>query len=358
MDFHLDRDLSISLIEQIKGQITYGIALGKLSAGTPMPSVRELAQKLNVAPMTVARVYRELTQRGLLVTQPRLGTFVADIGNLQVGNAYHFSRERLRQIVDRCLRQAMLQGYTLRETKQAFLDKAKDYEKAETKPHMVLVGNFLHTTQGYANEIERILGDLNIKVYPLELTELMNNLLAYDDLIKTAILTITIPTRLKEVRELLEPDRSRVVAVAFQLSQEIRNQLFALSHSSRLGIITTYPEFLQIMLNEVYSYGLVKNPPICAVYTQVDAIHEMFSQIDVLIYASGSESVLKDLPKNVKAIEFLHEPVPQSVNRLRSFIVPVVAPKPMEGPVRTKNVHPSSAAQTEVVTVPLEKVTD
>ncbi len=326
MDFHLDRDLPISLIEQIKGQITYGIALGKLNAGTLLPSVRELSKKLNVAPMTVARVYQELTQQGLLITQPRLGTYVADISNLDGQNLHQFSRESLRQIVDNCLRQAFFQGYTLRETREVFLDQVKNYKFADTQPHLVLVGNFLQTTQGYATEIEMILRDLNIKVYPIALTELKRNLPAYEELLKTAILTISIPTRLQEVRELLEPQYSRVVAVAFQISKETRNQLSMLPISSQLGIVSTYPDFLQTMLSEVYSYGLVKNPPISAVYGQEDVIRDMFSRIDVLIFASGSEGVLKDLPKNVEAIEFLHEPVPQSVNRLRAFIVPAASP--------------------------------
>jgi DNA-binding transcriptional regulator YhcF (GntR family) len=214
MDFHLDRDLPISLIEQIKGQITYGIALGKLNAGTLLPSVRELAKKLNVAPMTVARVYQELTQEGLLIAQPRLGTYVADIASLEGVNVNHISRESLRQIVDNCLRQSLLQGYTLRETREVFLDQVKNYTIAETQPHLVLVGNFLRTTQGYAPKIEMILRDLNIKVYPIELAELQRNLAAHEEVLKTAILTITIPTRLQEVRELLEPHYSRVVAVA------------------------------------------------------------------------------------------------------------------------------------------------
>jgi hypothetical protein len=80
------------------------------------------------------------------------------------------------------------------------------------------------------------------------------------------------------------------------------------------------------MINEVVSYALVNTPPICAVYGQVDVIREMLSKIDVLIFASGSDGLLQDLPENIEAIELLHEPVQQSVNRLRKFIMPAASP--------------------------------
>jgi GntR family transcriptional regulator len=326
MDFYLDRDLPVSLIEQIKGQITYGIALGKISAGTPLPSVRELAKSLNVASMTVARVYQELTRQGLLVTRPRLGTYVADISSLDGRNTHPFSRENLRQIVDNCLRQALIRGYTIQETQDTFLEVIRNHEITEIQPHLVLVGNFPRSTQRYAIDIERILADLNIKVFALTLTDLRSNFATYENTLKTAKLIITIPTRMQEVRELLGPEYPHLVAVAFHISKETRNRFTTLPSSCRLGIVTTYPDFLQTMINEVALYALVNTPPICAVLGHDDAIREMMPKIDVLIYASGSEDVLKSLPENIEAIEFLHEPVQQSVNRLRVFIVPEVPP--------------------------------
>jgi DNA-binding transcriptional regulator YhcF (GntR family) len=322
MDFYLDRDLPVPLIEQIKGQITYGIALGTLSAGTPLPSVRELAKRLKVASMTVARVYQELTQQGLLITRPRLGTYVADIASLEGQNLHHLSRENLRQVVDNCVRQALIQGYTIQETREAFLDAIKNHEIFVTQPHLILIGNFLQTTQRYAVEIERILADLNIKVFAIILEDLRENFPAYESILKTAKLTITVPTRLQEVRELLGLEYSRLVAVAFHISKETINRLSALPRSCRLGIVTTYAEFLQTMINEVASYALVDTPPICAVYGQVDVIREMLPKIDVLVFASGSDGLLRDLPENIESIELLHEPVQQSVNRLRAFILP------------------------------------
>lgn len=57
--------------------IETGVLEGALRPGDTVPSVRALAGELGVSPTTVAAAYRELRQRGVLVTRDRSGTFVA-----------------------------------------------------------------------------------------------------------------------------------------------------------------------------------------------------------------------------------------------------------------------------------------
>jgi GntR family transcriptional regulator len=49
-----------------------------LAPGDRLPTVRELAANLGLAPNTVARAYRELEAAGTVVGRGRRGTFVAD----------------------------------------------------------------------------------------------------------------------------------------------------------------------------------------------------------------------------------------------------------------------------------------
>src|SRR6476661_7398663 len=63
--------------EQLRRQIASRVASGELSAGTRLPTVRALAEDLHLAVNTVARVYRELENDGVVVTEGRRGTFVA-----------------------------------------------------------------------------------------------------------------------------------------------------------------------------------------------------------------------------------------------------------------------------------------
>ena len=87
LDWKISRDLKVPLNEQIKGQIVYAISFGTLQSGDPLPSVRELAGILNVSPVTISKVYRELTMEGLLVSKPYIGVFVNELG-LSNGNKH------------------------------------------------------------------------------------------------------------------------------------------------------------------------------------------------------------------------------------------------------------------------------
>lgn len=63
---------------QIEEGVRRLIALGALSPGASVPSVRDLARDLRVNPNTVARAYQRLTESGVLTVKRGEGTYVAD----------------------------------------------------------------------------------------------------------------------------------------------------------------------------------------------------------------------------------------------------------------------------------------
>lgn len=65
------------LVEQIHDQIRGLIITGILPADQRLPSVRQLAGDLRVAPGTVAKAYRALETEGFLVTRMGSGTRVS-----------------------------------------------------------------------------------------------------------------------------------------------------------------------------------------------------------------------------------------------------------------------------------------
>jgi GntR family transcriptional regulator len=74
----IDLSRPVPPYEQLRAQIAGLVAAAELSPGSRLPSVRQLAGDLGLAPGTVARAYSELEAEGLLVTRQRGGTFVAE----------------------------------------------------------------------------------------------------------------------------------------------------------------------------------------------------------------------------------------------------------------------------------------
>lgn len=64
--------------DQIRDQLRGLIAAGHLAAHDRLPSVRQLAKDLGVAPGTVAKAYRALEAEGLLIARTGGGTRVSE----------------------------------------------------------------------------------------------------------------------------------------------------------------------------------------------------------------------------------------------------------------------------------------
>ena len=63
---------------QVRDRIRSSIERGSLLPGDRLETVRACADRLGLAPNTVARAYRELEDEGWIVGRGRAGTFVAD----------------------------------------------------------------------------------------------------------------------------------------------------------------------------------------------------------------------------------------------------------------------------------------
>jgi len=320
LDWKIDRELPVSITEQLRGQIIYAISFGTLLPGDPLPSVRELARTLQVSPVTISKVYQQLTAESLLVTKPYIGVFVNELGLNDFKHHNKVAQVNLKQIVENAVRQARLMGYSHEEIHEVFLAVEEQSKTREMRKRIVMVGNYQSATESYAKDISRILEDLNIEVIPVTLTELGQDFEKWKDLLKKASLVVALPQRLRKTRALIEPDYCRVIAIAYELSPLTIHKLSAIQPHQRVGIVSTLADFVQTMVQELDAYGLNVVPPLTTTINQTERIIEMLKQIDVLIYATGSEKVLEWLPENVEAFEFLHTPKAESVNRLRHVL--------------------------------------
>jgi DNA-binding transcriptional regulator YhcF (GntR family) len=65
------------IYEQITRQIKAHIIGGELGEGEPLPSIRRLAQELQISVITTKRAYEELEKEGFIDTVEGKGSFVA-----------------------------------------------------------------------------------------------------------------------------------------------------------------------------------------------------------------------------------------------------------------------------------------
>ena len=69
---------AVPIWRQIEDGVRRMVATGGLGAGSPVPSVRDLAKDLRVNPATVAKAYQRLTESGVLTVRRGDGTYVSD----------------------------------------------------------------------------------------------------------------------------------------------------------------------------------------------------------------------------------------------------------------------------------------
>jgi GntR family transcriptional regulator len=101
---------------QIEEGLRRHVALGALSPGAAVPSVRDLARDLRVNPNTVARAYQRLTEGGVLTVKRGEGTYVSDE---PVQRKKSEKSEMLRDAAGRYASAAIASGAELEEAEEA-----------------------------------------------------------------------------------------------------------------------------------------------------------------------------------------------------------------------------------------------
>jgi GntR family transcriptional regulator len=110
----LDLHSGVPVYRQIIDQVRGGIAVGTLTAGDQLPTVRQLAVDLAINPNTVMRAYRELELGGALETHQGTGTFISDKKFNRNDNAAEHERQ-LVQLAGEFAARAGAAGFTVEE---------------------------------------------------------------------------------------------------------------------------------------------------------------------------------------------------------------------------------------------------
>lgn len=89
----------IPIYEQLVSEFIDMIDSGKLKEGDSLPSIRKLANQLDIAINTVARAYMELERKGIIVSNGRKGTFIKTHSSSPNKHSANIFKEPLRILI-------------------------------------------------------------------------------------------------------------------------------------------------------------------------------------------------------------------------------------------------------------------
>jgi len=308
MPFNIDPDLPVPLGVQLRGVIEYGIVCGQLPAGLRLPPVRAMASQLNIAPMTVSQVYKELKDAGLLETKPGHGTFVSASVPDQVRPAILDLQLR----IDQLLHDATAAGLSSADLVALINARINRRVAANQGLRLVFVGLFEEATKAYGADIQAKLPDGDI-IETTTLNEVLSNDLARQRAIK-ADLVLTLGNRKAEVAEIMGP-RQRILGINYIPSERTRTMLAQIDPLARVCIVSTFPEFLPIMKAGVQRFA----PHVQSIKaTLLDSpdLKRVLASMNVVVYATGSERVGRLLKRGVAHFEYRHTPDPVEIDQV------------------------------------------
>lgn len=112
VDIILSNSSDQPFYQQIKSQIKQAVLRGDLKEGELLPSIRNLANELQVSVLTIRRVYSDLESEGFISSHTGRGTFVSTIDSEMI-------RESMKHLVEQDLQKVIQDA------------KAYDISKAE-----------------------------------------------------------------------------------------------------------------------------------------------------------------------------------------------------------------------------------
>ena len=328
MIIQINRDLAIPIYTQIVGQLQFDIVSGRLPSGTQLASIRELAQELAVAPMTITQAYQELRQLGLIDTRPGLGTFVTDFNVAHVNGGVPNRQLQLRRILQRAVTDAQQHGFSKDEIKQGFISLLTTANGLLASRHVVLLGLFPAALRIYADDLERNLAEERIIVDPITFDDLVARPEIYQQRLDQAEALLVPLHQVQTTRELLQRHSfvwsGPILGLNFVLRPSAQQAIAALPPDVTIGIISRFPEFVNSMIQGIAAIRPFEHKPVVCLADDEPCLQELCRQVQAIVVATGADDALAALtphiPPAMPCIEYLHTVDATSYQRIRQWI--------------------------------------
>ena len=227
MKLHVNRHLQASVHAQLKEQVKYQIATGQIDPGTKLPSIRKLEGEIGVNRNTILRVFRELTDEGVLRCGPRSGFFSMAFAD----DSWH---TRVRAEAARLAR-GMERGARKVGVPPLFLARYVHQEMKNAAAASPFIG-YVECTEGQlSSHCRNLEAALDVPVTPYLLSRLRGSGFEIDDEISILVTSLF---HFAEIRRAFAGrDGPRVRSVIIRPDRSIVKRLSRIPGSPRIAII-------------------------------------------------------------------------------------------------------------------------
>ena len=125
LNWSVDFSSGVHVYKQIINLIYTAIGNGELKEGDKLPTIKELAGKLEVNPNTIAKSYRELELKGVIASKRGNGSFISGNQSKTVTLTDEEKEIRLNNLLSRVIAEANNEGITEDELMDYILKRRK-----------------------------------------------------------------------------------------------------------------------------------------------------------------------------------------------------------------------------------------
>ena len=129
LKWSVDFSSGVHVYKQIINNIYEAIGNGELREGDKLPTIKELAEQLEVNPNTIAKSYRELELKGVIASKRGNGSFISAHQTETVKLTAKERESRLNKLFGRVIAEAKSEGITEDELMNYIMDRRQENGK-------------------------------------------------------------------------------------------------------------------------------------------------------------------------------------------------------------------------------------
>jgi DNA-binding transcriptional regulator YhcF (GntR family) len=231
--FSIDKTSGLPIYLQIKHQVVYLVALGRLTPGTMLPSIRQLATSLGVTTATIRHAYDALEADGFVASQPGRGVLIADLSD---DARAHVSRRQaaLVDLFASALARARGLGYSAQEIRAAL---TRAVAHAEDRPRVAFVAAEPAFMERYIPFLGDALADLRVEVFGVSLQDLREHGESALHPFDPPWCVATLVRSYAEVVQLLRDSSTPIIGLALELAPETQADISSLPTDARVVLV-------------------------------------------------------------------------------------------------------------------------